>query len=260
MGAAGLAGDLNADGAIGSRTAALFRDYDDQPGNSGHAFVSPEEIADHLIACGEAGLQGGFHCIGEAALENIADGLRLAEKRVGADTIRGWRHRIEHVEMPSDRMLQAMADLGVVASMQPIFDDLWGGPDLMYADRLGERWRGMNPVGRMARLGVRMAFGSDSPVAPMVPWLGILSAVEHRDPDERIDMATAFEAHTRGGWFAARVDDAGVIEVGQAAHLALWDCPAGLDPSYDGLPVLDRDRLPQLRSLHVNGVRAGEEV
>ena len=80
---AGLAGDLNADGAIGSRTAALHADYDDQPGNRGHAYLTAEEIADHLVACTRTGLQGGFHCIGDAALEAITDGFALAEKRIG---------------------------------------------------------------------------------------------------------------------------------------------------------------------------------
>ena len=62
----------------------------------------------------------------------------------------------------------------------------------MYADRLGERWHGMNPVGSMARAGVEMAFGSDSPVTPVNPWLGIRAAINHREPEQRIDPATAF--------------------------------------------------------------------
>ncbi|HEX2893821.1 MAG TPA: amidohydrolase family protein [Marmoricola sp.] len=257
LGVAGLAGDLNADGAIGSRTAALSHDYDDQPGNRGHALVTPEDIADHLVACTRAGLQGGFHCIGEAALETVAEGLVLAEKQLGRDALRAARHRLEHVEMPPRRLLELMADLGVVASMQPLFDDLWGGPDLMYAERLGERWRGMNPVGSMGRLGVLMAFGSDSPVSPINPWAGVRAAAQHRDPEERLDARAAFSAHTRGGWYAARVDDAGVLAPGQAAHVAVWDCPAGL---VGDLPDLEPGLpLPALRHLFVDGVLSGED-
>lgn len=257
LGVAGLAGDLNADGAIGSRTAALAHDYDDQPGNRGNAFLTAEEMADHLVACTEAGLQGGFHCIGEAALETVADALQLAEKRVGRDALRGARHRLEHVEMPPRRLLELMADLGVLASMQPLFDDLWGGPALMYAERLGERWHGMNPVGSMGRLGVVMAFGSDSPVSPINPWAGVRAATQHRDPEESLDVHTAFTAHTRGGWYAARVDDAGLLEPGQAAHVAVWDCPAGLVGDLPDLgPGLP---LPALRHLFVDGILAGEQ-
>ncbi|RYE78291.1 MAG: amidohydrolase [Myxococcales bacterium] len=256
-GVAGLAGDLNCDGAIGSRTAAMHHDYDDQPGNHGHAFLTPTEIADHLEACTDAGLQGGFHCIGEAALENLADGLGLLRDRIGPDRIRAARHRFEHVEMPSDRLLALMAELGVGASMQPMFDDLWGGPDQMYADRLGERWRGMNPVGRMARAGVRMAFGSDTPVTQIGPWSAVRAAVLHRDTAERVDPATAFEAHSAGGWWAAGHDDAGHLRIGQKAHVAIWDCPVGLAGD---LPVLDEGApLPWLRHLYVDGILTGEE-
>lgn len=256
-GVAGLAGDLNCDGAIGSRTAALHSEYDDHPGNHGHAFLDPTEIADHLEMCTDAGLQGGFHCIGEAALENLADGLALLRDRIGPGRIRAARHRFEHVEMPSDRLLALMAELGVVASMQPMFDDLWGGPEQMYADRLGERWRGMNPVGRMARAGVRMAFGSDTPVTQIGPWSAVRAAVWHHDEAERVDPATAFEAHSAGGWFAAGHDDAGFLATGQKAHVAIWDCPVGLS---DDLPVLDQGApLPWLRHLYVDGVLTGEE-
>ena len=252
----GLAGDLNADGAIGSRTAALSRDYDDDPGNRGHVFLTAEEIADHLVACTEAGLQGGFHCIGEEGLDTVAEGLLLARRRVGRDALRAARHRLEHVEMPPRRLLEVMAELGVVASMQPLFDALWGGPHAMYAERLGERWRGMNPVGSMGRLGIPMAFGSDSPVSPIDPWAGIRAAVHHQDPEERLDVRSAFDAHTRGGWYAARVDDAGALEPGHAAHIAVWDCPAGLAGD---LPDLAPDTsLPVLRHLFVDGVMTGE--
>ena len=256
-GVTGLAGDLNCDGAIGSRTASLHHDYDDQPGNSGHGFLDAIEIADHLQACTEAGLQGGFHCIGEAALETLADGLTLLRDRIGPDRIRAARHRFEHVEMPSDRLLKLMAELGVVASMQPMFDDLWGGPDQMYAERLGERWHGMNPLGRMARYGVRMAFGSDTPVTQIGPWSAVRAAVWHKDADERISPDVAFEAHSAGGWYAAGIDDAGHLAVGQKAHVAVWDCPVGLAGD---LPVLDEGApLPWLRHLYVDGVLTGEE-
>lgn len=257
LGAAGLAGDLNCDGAIGSRTAALHADYDDQPGNHGHAFLTPEQIADHLQACTAAGLQGGFHCIGEAALENLASGLELLRERIGPEPIRAARHRFEHVEMPSDRLMRLMGDLGVAASMQPMFDDLWGGPDQMYADRLGERWRGMNPVGRMHRYGVRMAFGSDTPVTQIGPWSAVRAAVCHQDASERVTPSVAFEAHTAGGWWAARIDDAGHLEPRRKAHLAVWDCPVGLT---DDLPVLDEGApLPWLRHLFVDGKLISEE-
>ena len=85
----------------------------------------------------------------------------------------------------------------------------------------------------------------------------VRAAAQHRDPAERLDVRTAFTAHTRGGWYAARVDDAGLLVPGQAAHVAVWDCPAGL---VEDLPDLEPGLpLPALRHLFVDGTLAGEE-
>ncbi|MGN6251642.1 MAG: amidohydrolase [Marmoricola sp.] len=260
LGAAGLAGDLNVDGAIGSRTAALNTPYADAAGAHGHAYLSPEQVADHLEACTRAGIQGGFHCIGDAGLEVVREGLGLLVDRVGADAVRAARHRVEHVEMPSDELVAMLADLGIVASMQPAFDELWGGPDRMYAARLGGRWQGMNPVGSMGRAGVPLAFGSDTPVTPVSPWGGVRAAVHHREPGQELPLAQAFAAHTVGGWYAAR-QPGGTLAPGAPAHLAVWDCPAGLDPVEPTLPLLDPDvPLPALRTLLVHGSPAGQEA
>ena len=71
--------------------------------------------------------------------------------------------------MPSRAMIDTMSRLGILASVQPMFDGLWGGADGMYAARLGERWRQTNPFGALAEAGVSLAFGSDSPVTPLGP-------------------------------------------------------------------------------------------
>jgi predicted amidohydrolase YtcJ len=261
LGVQGLAGDLNADGAIGSRTAALRTAYDDMAGHCGHAYLEADQIAEHVILCTEAGLQAGFHCIGDAAIDAITEGFRTAEKRLGAPAIRQGRHRLEHVEMPSPDAVAMMADLNVTASMQPLFDHLWGGPDRMYAERLGGRWRGMNPVAGMGHAGVRIAFGSDAPVTDVRPWEAVRAAVHHRDPEQRIGAALAFDHHTSGGWRAARNDVAGTLTPGAPAHLAVWDCPGGLEgregregPSGMILPILDPAvPLPQIHRLVVAG-------
>jgi predicted amidohydrolase YtcJ len=260
VGAVGLAGDLNVDGAIGSRTAALHAPYADDPDTAGHGFLSAEDVAAHLEACTRAGVQGGFHCIGDAGLDVVRDGLRLLVQRVGVEAVRASRHRLEHVEMPSPELVTLLADLGVVASMQPAFDDLWGGPEQMYAARLGDRWAGMNPVGSMHRAGVVLAFGSDTPVTPVSPWAGIRAAVQHREPGERMPLTAAFAAHTTGGWYAAR-QQAGTLVPGAPAHLAVWDCPAGTDDDVPTLPLLGADvPLPTLRMLLVDGSPAGKEA
>jgi len=235
LGVAGLAGDLNADGAVGSRTAALRTEYADAPGHCGHEYLTAEQVADHVVVCTELGVQAGFHCIGDAALDAVTEGFRSAAEKVGADVVRGQRHRLEHCEMPSSATLAMMAELGVTASVQPMFDGLWGGPDRMYAARLGERWRTLNPFADLSSAGVTLAFGSDSPVTPLEPWGAVRAAVHHGTEGQGLRPDEAFRAHTSGGWRAARIDHAGRLLPGQRATYAVWEIPAGL---VDGLPDL----------------------
>jgi predicted amidohydrolase YtcJ len=227
-GLAGLAGDLNADGALGSRTAALRSPYADRPEHRGHAYLTAEEIAEHVIACTERNVQAGFHCIGDAALDNVARGFELAAEKVGVQALVAARHRLEHVEMVDDEAIATLARCGVVASVQPMFDALWGGPDGMYAERVGDRWHGMNPLGSLARAGVVLAFGSDSPVTELGGWEAVRAAAFHHEPSQRITVRAAFAAHTRGGWRAAGIDDAGVLAPGTAATYAVWESDADL--------------------------------
>jgi len=227
-GLAGLAGDLNADGALGSRTAALRDSYADRPDHRGHAYLTAEEIAEHVIACTERNLQAGFHCIGDAALDNIARGFELAADKVGTQALVAARHRLEHVEMVDDAAIATLARCGVVASVQPMFDGHWGGPGGMYAERVGDRWKGMNPFGSLARAGVVLAFGSDAPVTELGGWEAVRAAAFHHDTDQRITVRAAFAAHTRGGWRAAGIDDAGVLATGTAATYAVWESDADL--------------------------------
>jgi predicted amidohydrolase YtcJ len=228
FGLAGLAGDLNADGALGSRTSALREPYTDRPDTSGHAYLTPEQIAEHVIACTERNVQAGFHCIGDLALDNVARGFELAAEKVGVQALVAARHRLEHVEMADEATIAVLARCGVVASVQPMFDALWGGPDGMYAARVGDRWRGMNPFGSLARAGVVLAFGSDAPVTELGGWEAVRAAAFHHEPSERITVRAAFQAHTRGGWRAAGIDDAGVLAPGAAATYAIWHSDADL--------------------------------
>ncbi|MDX2967806.1 amidohydrolase [Kribbella solani] len=227
-GLAGLAGDLNADGAIGSRTAALREPYADRADHRGHAYLTPEQIAEHVITCTERNVQAGFHCIGDQAMDNIARGFELAAEKVGIQALVAARHRLEHVEMVDEATIATLARCGVVASVQPMFDGLWGGPDGMYAERVGDRWQGMNPFGSLARAGVVLAFGSDAPVTELGGWEAVRAAAFHHEPSERITVRAAFQAHTRGGWRAAGIDDAGVLAPSTAATYAIWQTDADL--------------------------------
>lgn len=235
VGAVGAAGDLFVDGAIGSRTALLANSYSDAETN-GAQYLTAAEIRDHVVACSRAGVQAGYHVIGDAAMELVAAGFTEAAARVSAEVVRSARHRLEHVEMVNEEQISLFANLGIVASVQPVFDELWGGEEGMYVTRLGrERARRLNPYASMLRAGMTLALGSDAPVTPLGPWSAVRAAVHHHVEEHRISVASAFRAHTRGGWQAAGRSDGGGLNAGEPANLAVWD--AG-DLSTDNLPTL----------------------
>ncbi|MFC9062195.1 amidohydrolase [Streptomyces sp. NPDC057074] len=222
LGAVGAAGDLFVDGSLGSHTACLHQPYADAA-HTGTAHLDAAAVAAHVVACTEAGLQAGFHAIGDAAVATVVEGVRAAADKVGLARLRAARHRVEHAEMLTPETVAAFAELGLTASVQPAFDALWGGEDGMYARRLGaERARTLNPFAALLRAGVPLAFGSDSPVTPLDPWGTVRAAAFHHTPEHRVSVRAAFTAHTRGGWRAVGRDDAGVLVPGVPADYAVW--------------------------------------
>ncbi|MCX4588015.1 amidohydrolase [Streptomyces sp. NBC_01481] len=222
LGAIGAAGDLFADGSLGSHTACLHTPYADAA-HTGTAHLDAADVAAHVAACTEAGLQAGFHAIGDAALTAVTEGIRAAADSLGLARVRAARHRIEHAEMLTPETIAAFAEFGLTASVQPAFDAAWGGDTGMYAQRLGvDRARTLNPYAALLRAGVPLAFGSDSPVTPLDPWGTVRAAAFHRTPEHRVSVRAAFTAHTRGGWRAVGRDDAGVLVPGAPADYALW--------------------------------------
>jgi predicted amidohydrolase YtcJ len=265
LGAVGAAGDLYADGAIGSRTAHLREPYcdaemhDGPHSTCGYGYVSAEEVADHLVDCTRHGVQGGFHAIGDEAIATVLTGFRRAAAVVGRGPLRAARHRIEHLEIADKAMIAGLVEFGIVASMQPAFDRLWGGEKQMYAQRLGvARSLASNPVGGMHGVGVALAFGSDSPVTPLDPWGSVRAAMWHFNPAHRMSVRAAFAAHTRGGWRAVHRDDEGVLAPGAPATFAAWSVPDGLGA--DGLPLLAPDStLPRCLRTVLRGTTIYEE-
>lgn len=256
LGAVAAGGDLFADGALGSRTAHLSQPYQDadpdaDDGGCGHGYLSADQVREHLLDCAAHGMQAGFHAIGDAAIATVLAGFAGAAQVLGVERLRAARHRIEHAEILDKRLIAGFVEFGVVASMQPAFDRLWGGAERMYAARLGVR-RALesNPFGAMHAVGVTLAFGSDSPVTPLDPWGSVRAAMSHFNPVHRMSARAAFAAHTRGGWLALPGDGGGVsstgrgrdrwaaegvLALGAPATFAVWSAPAGVA---GGLPVL----------------------
>jgi predicted amidohydrolase YtcJ len=231
LGLAGAAGDLCVDGAIGSRTAALLADYSDAPGLAGALYLEAEEIGSHVAACTRAGLQAGFHVIGDRGTSAVLAGFEQAEREVGLAALQSARHRLEHVEMVDAGQLASLTRWRVVLSVQPAFDAHWGGPDGLYVSRVGDRATAMNPFAAAVAAGAVLALGSDTPVTPFEPWAALRAAVHHRTPAAALDPATALTAHTVGGWVAGLRGGAtdlpeplgGTLAPGAPAALAVWD-------------------------------------
>ncbi len=227
---------LFADGALGSRGAALHEDYADDPGNQGLLLDAPEALAARVAAVAAAGLQPAVHAIGDRAVTVVLDALDAAAR--GAD-VAALRPRVEHLQLVLPRHLPRLARLGVVASMQPthvVSDGPW------LAARLGagtDRLRGACAWRTLAAAGVPLAFGSDFPVEGADPRAG-LAAAETRaapggppfQPEERLSREEAIAAFTRGAAYAAFVEGRrGMVREGMDADLTLFGadvaaCPA----------------------------------
>jgi predicted amidohydrolase YtcJ len=263
-GASGLAGDLFVDGALGSHTAWLHQPYADAPDCCGNTYLDTDAIAAHLYACTEAGVTAGFHVIGDAAVTAVVTALEGVVDHFGAPAVARCGHRLEHLEMITDDQAGLLGSWGVIASVQPNFDALWGGEHGMYAQRLGlDRSTGLNPLALLASQGVPIAFGSDSPVTDINPWATVRAATRHHTPGSAISARAAFAAATRGAWRAGGVLDGitGTLVPGAPASYAIWEAdefevsaPADAVQRWStdqrsrvpALPRLD-GRLPQCR-------------
>ncbi|WP_280488653.1 amidohydrolase [Nocardia farcinica] len=269
VGAHALGGDLFVDGSLGSRTALLRAPYADGPG-TGVSYLDADAIGAHVRACTEAGIQAGFHVIGDAGMDAVVAGFEQAVAALGGPAVAARGHRVEHAEMLDAAQIDALARWGVIASVQPDFDATWGGPDGMYAARLGaERAAGLNPYAAMAAAGIALAIGSDAPVTELNPWAAVRAASLHRTPGHGISPRAAFAAATRGAWRAGGVRDgvAGTLVPGAPASYAIWEAGElvvaaaadsvqrwSTDPRsrVPGLPALEPDSpLPRcLRTVH----------
>lgn len=256
LGLPGLAGDLFVDGSLGSHTAALCATYTDLPHTAGARYLDARTIADHVVSCTEAGLQAGFHVIGDDAVGEVVRGFQLAEQAIGSRALAGRRHRLEHLEMIDAEQARILASWGVVASVQPLFDAAWGGTSGMYAERLGaQRAGGLNPFSTLAAQGMPLALGSDAPVTPLDPWASVRAAVHHRTPGAGLSPRAAFTAHTRGGHRAAGTADGttGSLVPGAPAHYAIWAAAnlvvAGSDERVQRWSTDPRSGVPGLPAL-----------
>ena len=219
-------GDLFLDGSIGSHTAALTAPYADSD-ETGHLYFDDADLIEFFLEATRAGVQVGVHAIGDAAIRQTVRcwlAVQAALPEYLADDIQRLRHRIEHGEVLPPDLVDPIADLGLVMSVQPAFERIWGGPGGVYEARLGERAGWSNPYRALADHGVALAFGSDANVTPMDPW-GVIHAGQHRRrPEHSLSRLEAVSASCLGGRHAARQERAvGVVRAGMRADLAAFE-------------------------------------
>jgi len=213
-----VGGCLLIDGSFGSRTAALTEEYADEKGNQGILYQRDETVAGFIRAANQLGLQTAFHAIGDRAVAQVV----RCHRQAGTEPGNPLRHRIEHAELLTPKLIDEIATLGLILCVQPGFEAAWGGPQGMYQRRLGQRWQRTNPYRTLLSAGVKLAAGSDSPVTEFEPVTGIKAAINHPNPRERITPAQALALFTTQAAFALFLENRlGRIAPGMAADLTV---------------------------------------
>jgi predicted amidohydrolase YtcJ len=244
------------DGTLGSRTAAMLAPFDDDPHNSGIPRMTAEQLNTKVVALDAAAFQVTLHAIGDKANRMALDAYEAANARRVVD-VRGLRfvtprsstiadeverksgidmttilarHRIEHAQVVAPSDFARFFGLGVIASMQPshaISDKRWA------QDRLGEyRVLGAYSWHTMMAHGVHVPFGTDWPIEPINPYLGLYAAVTRQSiegeppggwwPEERISIEDAIRNYTAEGAYASFEEtEKGQISTGMLADLVV---------------------------------------
>lgn len=230
---------LFSDGALGSQTAAMLAPFEGSQ-SVGELLLTEEGIFDIGQKTGQAGLSLAIHAIGDKAnrvVLNAYTKLREFEKAKG---LSHYAHRLEHVQILDREDLPRLAELDIVASVQPVH----APSDMDMADRfLGKRAKLAYAYQSLKATGVEMVFGSDAPVEPINPFHGLHAAVTRRQingepgsegwqPQERLSLADALDGFS---WAPARISGRGAslghIAPGAAADLILLgENPFQTDP------------------------------
>lgn len=225
---------MGVDGGLIGRTAALFEPYSDRSdGFRGSFRVSQETLDAHVADADATGWQVGLICQGDAGIERSLEAVRkLREARTA--------HRLEHAYLWADRLLDQTAALGVIWNTQPSLLPITG----RYLDRMfGQRARWAFPFRSAVDRGIVVSGGSDWPVGPIDPMVGIdalvnrpidLSGPEERFHDEeRVSVLDALWIYTHGGALAGlEADEKGSLEVGKLADFLVLDRDiTGIDPA-----------------------------
>ena len=220
---------LFADGALGSRGAALMAPYTDKPDQSGLLFMSDAEMESKIQTALKAGYQVNVHAIGDAANHQVLNGFEAAYRAVGG---RHLRNRIEHAQVVALADIPRFKQLDLIASMQPTH----ATSDMnMAEERIGpERLKGAYAWRTFLNQGTLIAGGSDFPVESDNPFFGLHAAVTRTDHEnepkggwhyeQAMTLLEAFRAFTLDAAYAEHQEkEIGSLEPGKWADFILID-------------------------------------
>lgn len=222
------------DGTVEGRTAAMFEDYQGEPGNSGETVFTQEEMDTMVVGAAQNNVDVHIHALGERAVHEALNAIEAARQAAADSTT---RYAICHIQVITDQDLQRFAELDVIAQSTP----LWAaydtyGEQFVSTDQFSRFWR----FNSLKNLGVRLSFGSDFP-ASGAGTLGLSPAVQieightRQDPGdsespvqprqtERLDIASLIRGFTIDAAYQMHMDDEiGSLEAGKKADLIVLD-------------------------------------
>jgi predicted amidohydrolase YtcJ len=220
---------LYADGAMGSRGAALLEPYDDDPSNSGLLVTPPEGILEAARWALPRGFQVATHAIGDRANRIVLDQYEKAFQEFPG--VKDHRFRIEHAQLLDEAEIPRFARLHVIASMQGIHapsDRPWA-PARVGIARVTE---GLYVWRKLWQAGARIVNGTDAPVEDLSPIQNFYASVTRMgfdgqppggfDPDQRMTRDEALRTYTKDAAYAQFEEkDGGTLEVGKRADLVV---------------------------------------
>ena len=196
-------------------TAAMLEPYEDDPVNRGMLLIDAEELFEYGQSAAANGLPMAVHAIGDRANHEVLNAFEQLRKFESNNGIRGLRHRIEHVQILHPQDQHRLAELGIIASMQPIH----ATSDMLMADAYwGQRAAHSYAWRTQLEQGAILAFGSDAPVESPNPFWGLHAAVTRRRadgtpgpagwyPEQRLNILEALRGFTAGPAYTAGMEN-----------------------------------------------------
>ena len=211
---------LMTDGAISTRTAYIYEDYLDKPGEKGFALYDEEKLKEMVTLVHENNLQLAAHAIGDKAVSNLISAIL---ENIDSEESKEALHRIEHAEILRKEDVKRAKSHGIVFSMQPNFVWRWGMVDVnsMYEQRLGrERTLINNPFKWIIEEDLLIIFGSDG--MPLGPLYGIKGAIYHPNPELRLTLEEAIQCYTLNPAIASKEETVkGSLSAGKLADIVI---------------------------------------